>query len=60
MYVKLFGGPFDGRQESVLDGCDALRLRQTLEDSGTEILHIYRRSKADPERFVYEGDDHVD
>lgn len=56
MYVKLFGGPFDGREENVVDGCDVLRLREPQEEdeNPSEILHIYRRSKSDPKYFVYE------
>jgi hypothetical protein len=49
MYVKLFGGPLDGQQENVIDGCDKLRLRDR---SG--LYHIYERSKSDRARFVYQ------
>jgi len=49
MYVKLFGGPFDGRQENVIDGCDQLRLKDEAEQ-----FHIYKRSDKDPQYFVYE------
>jgi hypothetical protein len=56
MYVKLFGGPFDGRKENVMDGCDQLRLREPQEEdeNPNNIFHIYKRSKSDPQYFVYE------
>jgi len=54
MYAKLLGGPFDGRQENVTEGCGVLQLRQKLEDGSGEILHTYKRSKDDPKYFVYE------
>ena len=65
MYVKLFGGPFDGRQENVIDGCNSLRLPlippltpDDFDTSGTREpgpqFAIYRRKPESPEYFVYE------
>lgn len=53
-YVKLFGGPWDGRIENVVDGCDGLWMNPRTAE-GPRIYHQYRRSPEDPTRFVYEG-----
>lgn len=66
MYVKLFGGPFDGREENVVDGTNMLRLQKPAPDGFVEVgapippitergYVTYIRSKADPKYFIYEG-----
>lgn len=70
-YVKLFGGPYDGRQENVIKGVNSLRMQPPMvpgispaPEPGTLCpmptpapMVVYRRSKADPSRFVYEGEE---
>jgi len=60
MYVKLFGGPLDGETESIMDGCDGIRLKYPryawkLAEGEVQTQHYYRRSSEDPKYFVYEG-----
>lgn len=64
-YVKLFGGPWDGRIENVVDGCDGLLMQSPFKGfapvhagvcrNANAVLHRYRRSPDDPTRFVYDG-----
>lgn len=65
-YVKLFGGPWDGRVENVHEACDVLRLAPPMKLQVSAVAAplgkverffpcSYRRSPEDPSRFVYEG-----
>lgn len=62
MLVKLFGGPLDGQSETVVTGCEVLRLHERSnftdyfsENGSSPVkLYTYRRSPDDPSYFIYE------
>lgn len=50
MYVKLHGGPCNGRTENVIDGCDVI----FISDTATDKQYKYVRAPNGRE-FLYSG-----